>query len=130
MDWFSDLVSGSSDAEPSGSGFDPVERGAQLLEGVASSAAALDDEHAALATRAETAARRIAEGLRPGDDAEGPDASEALDRLDGLHFALLRVVVRDETPEEAGVGAALEAAEELADRLDGSGAAPAGAGPG
>lgn len=116
MDWFSDLVSGSGGTDTAGSEVDPAERARQLEEGVVSSARALGDEHAELSRRAQEAARRIADGLSPGEGAGDTEVSGALDRLDGLHFALLRVAVRGETPDEAGLGAALESAEELAER--------------
>lgn len=116
MDWLSDLVGGSADTRRDASETDPVERAWQLLEGVASSAGALDDEHGELSRRTEEAARRIAAGLRSGDGSSEELAAEALDRLDRLHFALLRVVVQGVTPEEAGAEAAVESAEELAGR--------------
>lgn len=117
MSWFSDLVSGSRDAEGLGKTAPPPERARQLLEGVASTARAAEgDDQQGLAKRAGDAARRLAESV-PGAGAE--EQSEALELLDRLHFALLRVVVRGEDPAEAAVEAAVESAEELADRLGG-----------
>ena len=116
MSWFSDIVSGSERDGPSEESVDPVERAGQLLEGVASSARAAEDEVGGLAGRADDAARRVAESVSSADASE---QRSALDRLDRLHFALLRVVVRDEDPGEAGVEAAVEGLEEMADRLGG-----------
>lgn len=121
MSWFSDLASGTGSDDASGASVDPAVRARQLLEGVVSSATAAD-ELGGVAARAEEAARRIAESV---PSADGAEQREALERLDRLHFALLRVVVRDEDPDEVGVEAAVEGAEEMAVRL---GASPASGG--
>ena len=118
MSWFSDLVSGPERDDGSRESLDPAERARQLLEGVVSSARAAADELDDLADRAEEAARRIAEEVPSADPAE---RRPALERLDRLHFALLQVAVQDEDPGDAGVEAAVESAEETADRLGGGG---------
>ena len=118
MSWFSDLVSGSQRDDGSRDSVDPAERARQLLEGVVSSARAAAEELDDLATRAETASRRVVEGVPA---AEASEQRSALERLDRLHFALLQVAVQDEDPGEAGLEAAVEGVEEMADRLDGGG---------
>lgn len=118
MSWFSDLVSGSERDDASEESVDPAGRARQLLEGVVSSARAADDEVGDLAARAEEASRRVTESV---PSADAPERRSALERLDRLHFALLQVAVQGRDPGEAGVEAAVEGAEEMADRLDGAG---------
>lgn len=136
MSWLSDVFSGSDGDERERATLSPVERAKQLREGVASTAHAVGDEHGELARGASEAARHLEEAIRAAAEGTGgatpsprtdrAPLAGALERLDRLHFALLEVVVKGEEPESVGLAAAIEAAEELAGRLEGPAAGPEG----
>lgn len=145
MGWLSDLFSGgngSTDGRERER--DPLVRVAQLRQGVVSAAAALEESHPEAARRA----NEVVDGLvgqlpgtdpdvydehdpgheRPGEaglearvsggERERELAREAVECLDGLHFALLEVAVKGASPREAGLEEALEEAAGLAGRLE------------
>lgn len=143
MGWLSDLLSDDGSGSAEGGDRDPRVRTAQLRKGVEAAAAALDDRHPGVARDAVEAADRLVERL-PGTDpglydrhdpgherpeAEGLEgevsggdrarelAGRAVERLDRLHFRLLRISVRGVSPEEAGIEEALEGVREMAGEL-------------
>ncbi len=144
MGWLGDLFSsdGGSPAARKRER-DARVRAAQLRKGVESAAAAVEDRHPEIARSAMEAADRLVdrvpgarpgvydehdrgherpgeEGLAgdlPGDERARELAREAVDRMDRLHFALLRVSVQGDDPGEAGVAGAVEAVREAADEL-------------
>lgn len=90
-----------------------VRRMTQLEEGIAGAAAALPGVHEEVAARAVAAARRVvarAGSAQASDDPVGP--------LERLHYALLRVAVLGESPEETGLEGALAEAEDLAGAME------------
>ena len=151
MGWLSGLFDGDGDASGGARDRDPRVRAAQLRKGVESAAAAARERHPDAARSAVEAADRLVRSVpgadpavydehdrgheRPGDEglsAELPGderarelAREAVDRMDRLHFALLKLSVQDADAEEAGIREAVEAVREAADEL---GAGTAGGG--
>lgn len=117
MGWISDIISGDDSAGTHAGDEDPVERARQLRRGVGRAAAALEARHPELARSADEAADRLV-GRLP-DDAGDELALDAVERLDRLHFDLLRVDVTGLPPGEAGVEEDVEAVLELADRAPG-----------
>lgn len=93
---------------------DAAERVEQLREGITGAAAALPEEHAALGSRAASAADRLAASARGPTPAAGPEASRAVPGMERLHYALLRVTVLGDAAAEAGLEEALAELESLA----------------
>lgn len=89
-----------------------IGRAAQLRKGIAGAAAALPEPHAALASRALGAAEGIVSRVEPLDSAGRLD--EGIERLERVHYALLRVAVLDEPPPAAGLEGVVEELERLA----------------
>lgn len=145
MGWLSDVFSGgdgsSGDRRRER---DPRLRAAQLRKGVETAAAAVEDRHPEAAREAVEAADRLV-GQVPGADPgiydehdpghERPEAGgleatvaggerarelaeEAVDQMDRLHFALLRVSVQGASPEEAELEEAVRDTAGLAGRLE------------
>lgn len=154
MSWLGDLLSGDGGSPDGGErDRDARVRAAQLRKGVESAAAAVEERHPGAARSAVEAADRLVRRVpganpsvydehdrgheRPGEEGLAGDlaggerarelAREAVERMDRLHFALLRVSVQGDDPGEAGVAEAVEAVERAAEELapggeDGSGA--------
>lgn len=153
MGWLTELFEDGGSTDEGERRRDPRVRAAQLRKGVASAAAAARQRHPDAARSAVEAADRLVERVpgadpgvydehdrgheRPGEaglsaELSGDErarelAREAVERMDRLHFALLRLSVQGAEPEEAGVREAVEAVREAADELD---AAVPGAGTG
>lgn len=97
------------------------ERLQQVCRGVRGAAAALPPAHAGMGDRAIGAAERLSAAARDLSPTS-PDGAEeeiraALERVESVHYALLRVAVQEESPEEADLEEELSQLEELAERL-------------
>lgn len=105
---------------------------AQLAEGIEGAAAALPAQHASLGERAAAAAARASSAAAAAARASSAADAPATDRLDEilrcmerLHYALLRIDVLEEGPEETGVEERLAALEALLPAGTAGGAADA-----
>ncbi len=97
------------------------ERLQQVCRGVRGAAGALPPAHAGVGDRAVAAAERLSAAARELSPTS-PDGAEqeiraALDRVESAHYALLRVVVLEESPEEADLDDEVRELEEVAERL-------------
>lgn len=97
------------------------ERLQQLCRGVRGAAAALPPAHAGTGDRAIGAAERLSAAARELSPTS-PDGAEeeiraALERVESAHYALLRVAVLEQSPEEAQLERELSGLEEVAERL-------------
>lgn len=123
-----------------------LERSLQLCRGVAAAASAMRRRHEQIADEAERLADRLSRGLRPLKDrldavvpgtltsaqqiapghadrtgvGELPDGAlrELTERLESLHFSMLRVGVNREDPERQGLSSELSDLRDFVDELE------------
>lgn len=133
MSWLSNLFGGGPDggraSDPTGEDEGTEGRLRQLREGVRAAVAALPEAHAnlgedavraadSLLARARAAGTGAGEGSAEGDESTVSTVREAVDRLELLHFQLIRIEVEGADPGELEVSDTLDELRRLAGELE------------